>query len=94
MKMTAHRCKKCFYYDVEIIERLNEIQWESDARKRFFGYGDQKIKSKCPSCGYIQVENTKIKPYMDEDGFRIFNPNLPEGLKLKIEKHNLNVYLG
>lgn len=92
--MTAHRCKKCFYYDVEIIERLNEIQWEYDARKTFFGYGDQKIKSKCPSCGNIQVENTKVKPYVVNEGFKTFTAELPEDLKLKIEKHSLNVYLG
>ncbi|MFX0132052.1 MAG: hypothetical protein ACFFDN_00270 [Candidatus Hodarchaeota archaeon] len=91
--MTAHRCKKCFHYDVEIIEDLNEIQWEYDARKQFFGYGDQKIKSKCLSCGHIQIENIKIKPYLGNEGIKTPNSNLPEKLKLKIEKYGLNIHL-
>ncbi|MFX1499978.1 MAG: hypothetical protein ACFFDH_03335 [Promethearchaeota archaeon] len=91
--MTAHRCKKCFYYNLEIVEYLNEIKWEYDARKQFFGYGDQKVKSKCLSCGNIQIENIKIKPYIDNEGPYVYNYNIPEDLKIKLEKYGLNVLL-
>jgi predicted nucleic-acid-binding Zn-ribbon protein len=82
--MVAHRCKKCFYYDIETIDYLNEIQWEYDARKKLFGYGDQEIKTLCPKCGNINIEKVKIKPK---------HPETPEDLLLKIDKHGLNVYL-
>ena len=91
--MTAHRCKKCFSYYVKIIEYLNEIQWEYDARKTFFGYGDSEIKSKCLSCGHIQIEQIKVKPYLSFAFQDRYIPDLPEELKLKIEKYGLNVYL-
>lgn len=82
-KKIRHRCKKCFHHEVSIIAE-SKIIWEYDARKTFFGHGDQNIRIHCSSCMTEYDDNLKIKPN---------HPNTPKELLRKIERFGLNVEL-